>query len=303
MTVLILTQRRPDSRNRSAMPIKVSCSCGQAFMAKDELQGQTLLCPKCHQPLTIGEGLQKSGQRKSGGGMEDLLEEVGIKEYQGARCPRCAAPLKPGAVLCVECGFHLQTQQKVEGAKVRKAGERGHGEAADDLLARAADLLLEDKIEEKKNRAQGLPAWVYFIALTLMIGFTTAMFMIPKERAFQITGFSLVGIGALASAYFEIRILIVAFSESAVCGILCIVLSPFYWLYYIFTRWDQVGGYFLMSLGTSCVSMVGFGIVAMAPMMKEKEGGGGEALWNQIPARQAVVATLEPVQRPTGQTS
>ena len=286
------------------MPIKVSCTCGQAFMAKDELRGQTLLCPKCHQPLTIGEGLQKSGQRKQGGGVEDLLEEVGIKEYQGPRCPRCAAPLKPNAVLCVECGFHLQTQQKVEGARVRKAGERGHGEAAEELLARAVDLIHEDKIEEKKNRSQGLPAWVYFIGLTLMLGFTVAMFMIPKDQAFLVTGFTLVGIGGLATAYFEIRILIVAFSESALCGILCLVLGPFYWLYYIFTRWDQVGSFFLMSLGSSFVSTVGWGIVLMAPMMKESEGGGGgEARWNHVPAQYVVAAVLEPVSKTTGQTS
>jgi len=271
-------------------------------MAKDELQGQTLLCPKCHQPLTIGEGLQKGGQRKQAGGMEDLLEEVGIKEYQGPRCPRCAAPLKPNAVLCVECGFHLQTQQKVKGARVRKAGERGHGEAAEDLLARAVNLLEEDKIEEKKNRSQGLPAWVYFIGLTLMIGFTSAMFMIPKDQAFLITGFTVLGIGALATAYFEIRMLIVAFSESALCGILCILFSP-YWLYYIFTRWDQVGGFFLMSLGTSFVSTIGWGIVLLAPMMKETEGGGGEARWQQIPARHVVAVAFEPVPSTTRQTS
>ncbi len=60
------------------MPIKVSCHCGQSFQAKDELMGQTLLCPKCHEPLTIGEGTGKKRQG-SGGGMADLFDEAGIE--------------------------------------------------------------------------------------------------------------------------------------------------------------------------------------------------------------------------------
>jgi hypothetical protein len=35
------------------MPIKVQCSCGKAFAAKDELAGKTVKCPGCQQPLKI----------------------------------------------------------------------------------------------------------------------------------------------------------------------------------------------------------------------------------------------------------
>src|ERR1700752_4945917 len=99
--------------------------------------------------------------------MGELFDEIGIKEYSGSRCPQCNSPLKPNAILCTSCGFHLQSGQKVAGAKVYKVGERGHTEAADSLLDRAAKQIETDKVETKKNQSQGLPAWIYFIALAL----------------------------------------------------------------------------------------------------------------------------------------
>jgi hypothetical protein len=282
------------------MPIKVSCHCGQSFTAKDELRGQTLLCPKCHQPLTIGEGQQKAAAQHSGG-VADLLDEVGLKEIHGPRCPRCAAGLRPDAVMCVACGFHLQTKEQIRGVRVRKAGERGHGEAAEELLSRAADAIIEDKLEEKKNRSQGLPAWVYFLMLIGLGAFTVAMFMIPRERAFLISGMCVMGAGGLGSLYYGIRMLIVAFNESVACGIMYLLI-PFYSLYYIITRWDQCGGYFLMSLATGAVSGIGQILIAVSPMMAAKPEGAGQS-WVPAPHSYAVVAALDPTSIFTGNES
>ncbi|HEY2413950.1 MAG TPA: hypothetical protein VGI40_17005, partial [Pirellulaceae bacterium] len=38
------------------MAIKVQCSCGKAFAAKDELAGKTVKCPGCQKPLKIPGG-------------------------------------------------------------------------------------------------------------------------------------------------------------------------------------------------------------------------------------------------------
>src|SRR5437763_980284 len=38
------------------MAIKVQCSCGKAFAAKDELAGKTVKCPSCQKPLKIPGG-------------------------------------------------------------------------------------------------------------------------------------------------------------------------------------------------------------------------------------------------------
>jgi len=277
------------------MPIKVSCHCGQSFMAKDELKGQTLLCPKCHQPITIGEGAKTKGAQREASGIEELFEEAGIEEVKGARCPRCMSGLKPHAVMCVACGYNLQTGEKVEAAKVRKAGERGHGEAADVLLELAAERIKDDKLEELKTRKQGLPAWVYALLLIGLSCFVVAMFMIPKNQAFEITGWIIVGFGGLCGVYMYIRMIVSAFFEDRTCGLLFLFLPPVYPLYYLFTRWDIVGTFFLMILASICVSGVGFAMVAMAPLLKEKSEGPGafNPASQLVPQYAAVVAATE----------
>ncbi|MFV1964875.1 MAG: hypothetical protein ACC628_05595 [Pirellulaceae bacterium] len=277
------------------MPIKVSCRCGQSFMAKDELIGQTLLCPKCHKPITIEAGLQKKQQHGSGGGMADLLDEAGIEEIEGSRCPKCLASLRPNAVLCVACGFNLQTGEETKGAKVRMAGQRGHGGAADMLLEKAAIRIAADKAEERKTRKQGLPAWVYFLALSGLSGFAITMLMIPKNQAFLISGLILIGIASLASTYYQIRVLIVVFSESVLCGVLYLFL-PFYPLYYLITRWDDVGGYFLIQLGCGVVAMVGGIMLAIAPLMvpsEENARSGFHPASQRVPQYAAAVAATD----------
>jgi hypothetical protein len=176
---------------------------------------------------------------------------------------------------------------------VRKAGERGHGEAAEVLLDRAAERIAAEKAEDKKQRSQGLPAWAYFILLVMVLGFSIAMFMIPKQTAFMISGWTLFTLSNLALLYFQVRILIVAFSESVTCGLLYLFL-PFYSLYYIFTRWDECGGYFLMSIVANVVAGVGQAVVGLGPMM-----GGDEAdatRWNPPPRPVAAVVVSAPAE-------
>lgn len=260
------------------MPIKVSCKCGQSFMAKDDLEGQTLLCPKCHQPLTIhaNGGANKHHEE----GLDEILEEVGLKEYAGPRCPRCQAPMKPNAVICVECGYNLQTGEVLPQPKIHKAGERGHGEAAEVLLERAAERIQEEKLEEKKMRKQGLPAWVLFLALAGLTGFAVSMFLIPRDRAFLISGGLLAGAGYLYATYCQIRILINAFRESVVCGLLYLFL-PLYPLYYIFTRWDQCGGLFLLSILGNIIGGMGYIMMLVSPNFAESKQPQDAEAWLQ----------------------
>lgn len=277
------------------MPIKVSCHCGQSFTAKDNLAGQTLLCPKCSQPLTIPSPDAPAAKRQvSGSSIGELLEEVGLKEHRGPRCPQCNEPLlKPDAVICTACGYHLQTGEKLQAAKVYKSGERGHAEATETWLERAAQQIEIDKVEQKKNQSQGLPAWMYFIALTALTAFVITMFTIPRDRAFMISGWCLIGFAALMEMYYGIRIIISAFGENATCGLLYLFM-PFYALYYLATRWDKVGALFLMQLLFGLVSGFGFIMLALAPSMaKDKDQ---PAAWLNRPhrAHTVAVASQEP---------
>ena len=250
------------------MPIKVSCSCGQSFTAKDELRGQTLLCPKCHQPLTIGAVAEEPKQTD---GIADLFEEVGLKEVKGQRCPNCGAALEPNAVMCVQCGLNLESGEKLSGAKIRKVGEQGFGEAADILLDRAAQTIAEDKAEVKKTLSQGAPAWVYFLALACVVAFAMAMLVLPMNQAFYHSGTGMMCLGGFIIFVYSIRIIIGAFQDNLVHGLLCVFILP-YMLIYTFMRWNQMGGHFIMQMVGGAVIGGGVGMQALGFAITPKEG-------------------------------
>jgi hypothetical protein len=229
------------------MPIKVACQCGASFAAKDELAGKAVRCPKCKQPLKIPSPKAPVAPASTGV-MDDLFDEVGIEAKKGAACPQCQAELMPNAIICVACGFDMQSGEHREGAKVRTAAEGGHGEAADSLLFRAERQIEIDKEEDKKNVSQGAPAYTYLFGLIVITAFAGMMFTLPKGTAFFITGAALCGFAGLRVAYYQIRWFIVAFQEGLAPGFLHLV--PFYSIYYLITRWDRVGKWFIAMLKT-----------------------------------------------------
>src|SRR6185436_18452823 len=104
---------------RSHMPIKVTCACGAAFAAKDELAGRAVKCPKCQQPLKIpaaggapaapkkpapapapgGSSLNLGSEVQRGASASDAFSDVGLgQQAAGMRpCPGCGAPLAQNA--------------------------------------------------------------------------------------------------------------------------------------------------------------------------------------------------------------
>ncbi|MCU0878596.1 MAG: hypothetical protein MUF06_12495 [Pirellulaceae bacterium] len=275
------------------MPIKVQCACGAAFAAKDELAGRTVKCPKCQQPLTIpaggampaaaarapaaagagrplGSPLPSQGPPPGG----DLFAEAGLHTFQPGMqpCPGCAAPLPDSAVLCVKCGYNRKLGRRME--TIKQVGGTplagGHSVTADELLHKAAQAIEADKEEEKKKTSEGMPWWAYLIALTLLVGFLVAMALIPQSQAMRIAGICIIVVGWLVSFYSGLRILIIAFQEGILHGVLYLLL-PFYPLIFIIMHWDKCGGYFLMNLAGGVFILVGFGGIALGDYMNAKK--------------------------------
>jgi hypothetical protein len=263
------------------MSIKVSCQCGQSFTAKDDLKGQTLLCPKCSQPLTIGEDAPTAA---SGGGMNELFDDIGLKEVKGRRCPNCGEGLPSDGFLCVHCGFNSQTGEKVTGvdASVAASGER----VTQSILDNAATRIEDDKLHEKKNRTQGAPVWMLLVGLALVIGFAVTMYVLPRNQAFNYTGQAIIILAGIVQATLFIRLIIVAFKEKTSCGLLSLFVPP-YALYYIFSRWKMCKGLVMMGFGMGFAQLVGWGFIALAPMMT---GEGAGTVWRKPPACLAVMA-------------
>ena len=202
-----------------------------------------------------------------------LFDEVGIESAPvGTQpCPGCRAPIPMHAVVCVQCGYNLKLGRKMETMRVGADGEViGPGSVVDTVLARAARSLEDDKLEEWKKTHEGLPWWAYLVMLLGVVGFLSMMMMIPQDSAMMVAGGGLIFIGWLVCVYSTVCILITAFRESPLQGILCLLCGP-YQLVYIIMRWDQCAGYFFMNLGGSVIVGLGVGVIILGGWMAGSE--------------------------------
>jgi hypothetical protein len=252
------------------MPIKVSCTCGQSFAAKDELAGKTVKCPKCAQPLRIPspaapKAAMAGASAAPATGMNSLFDDAGMKAAPvGANlCPGCSQPLPANAVLCVKCGYNVKLGRKMTTVSSGKSGG-GHGahggDAAETLLARAAESIEDAAEAERMKTGEGLPWWVYLVGMLATVGFMAMMMFLTAVTALTTAAFFLFGIGGLVCMYSGVRIIMVAFEESPVQGILYL-LVPFYPLYYIATRWETCAGFFIMNCGGVGIGLAGWGFL------------------------------------------
>jgi hypothetical protein len=272
------------------MPIKVSCKCGQQFAAKDELAGRVVKCPKCQQPLKIAAAQPPQTARTAApsGGVADLLDEIGFHVHEDEKenvqyCPACDSRMSERAVICVACGFNLETGKFVKGVggvAGAEAKAEGHAGAAQMLLKKAEHAIKKDSEEEEKIRKEGMPTWVLVTLLTLLVTFAVGMSLLPRATALFVTGWVYIVTCWLVSTYYGIRLILVAFTEGWKVGLMFLFL-PFYWVYFVITRWDQCSQPFLMNAIIGLVSNFGWALLAWSEHYREldQEGGGVSAVF------------------------
>lgn len=203
--------------------------------------------------------------------MADLLDEVGFDNVQGPSCPQCEKPVQPGATLCVNCGYNLQTGETVASNVKPTAQTEEDGKVIASMLLDSASQRIEnEKLEDKKTRAQGAPVWVYFVAFAGVLAFVACMLLMPRDQAFRINGTGIMVFGQIIILVYSIRMIIVAFQEDITQGLLYLFV-PFYALYYLITRWSKLSGFFMMVLLGYAVIGIGMGMIALSPMMKMEE--------------------------------
>lgn len=142
---------------------KIACpNCGKEYRWKPQLAGKKTQCSGCQQKLRIPArptdpveaigGLLKDQSHESEGAYELALPDdhddahmdanAGRKGGQRStpppaprnltNCPACNSKLKPGAVICINCGFHVAEGKKIstDVAKGAVAVEEGDAPAA-----------------------------------------------------------------------------------------------------------------------------------------------------------------------------
>ena len=275
------------------MPIKVACRCGQQFAAKDELAGKTVKCPQCSQPLTI----PRPQAAAVGGNVSSLLDEAGMAAATtAARCPSCSAVLPDGAVLCVQCGYNAKTGRRMSTIRVSETGEEEPLEGVipttgNMLLDKASRELRKEEVESAKQWT-GMPWWALLIMLIAMIVFTVTMMVIPPAIAMMISMIMFLSLFVIAQIAMKIWLIMIAFSESATCGLLYLFL-PFYSVYFWFTRWDQCAAPVIILWLLSFLDTAAFAaLIYLVPMLADS----GDEYSLQMRERPAVVAAADPAE-------
>jgi DNA-directed RNA polymerase subunit RPC12/RpoP len=253
------------------MPIKVACQCGQAFAAKDQLAGKAVKCPKCGKVLRIPQP-KVAAPAKKRAGISDLLDEVGMRANV-VRCPGCGQELPPDAVLCVMCGFDMRLGHRIKTivATTSEIDEEDLGNLPkhdNQILDNAERRIARSKIEDARM-SKGVPWWMVFLAFVGVMGFVVGMVSMPQDRVMDTSGWVLLTAGGLLGFFCVIRLLIFAFQESAIQGLLSFFV-PLYILYYTFTRWDRCAGVFIMLIGAWALQGSGYLLVIIGPWFNKK---------------------------------
>lgn len=243
--------------------------------------GQTLLCPKCSQPITIQKQAEAPDAPRRGGGIASLFDEEGFEEVQGPRCPQCGAPMSKDTVLCVKCGYNRETGETVVGAQITVGDDDGMAAAADSMMEMAEKQIQYDKQETKKNQTHGAPIWLLFSSLTIVVGFAATMYLLPRDQAFWFTGVAVIGLAGFVQFICLIRIYVIAFFERMLHGMLCLFIPP-YLLFYVATRWRNCGTFVGAIISGGMAQAVGYGMVWLSPALKPEEVHLPK--WNEVPA-------------------
>lgn len=134
--------------------ISLRCECGAKLRVKATMAGKTGRCPKCQRkiaipsadeaaesdtgPIPIGDSPPMSDQPfgLGGGGMDDdgsLLDALAAQEKsqpaidqpQSSKstrpCPHCSQPVPTDSVLCISCGYNLETGKRVKAVSAKRA--------------------------------------------------------------------------------------------------------------------------------------------------------------------------------------
>ncbi len=220
----------PQSTSKENGTIAVQCPCGRSVAHNPSLAGKTVKCPGCGQPLGIPVRQQMDrvsgppqgtvtgiAPGKPAGGLDDLLDEIGLSDGSGDRCPNCRAEMPEDAVVCVQCGFNVRAGRKMDTKRPLTAKDR---------LARASK---RSRSGPKKSGS----AW----AMPLIVGglFLVAVGIWPfypeaSLRMVQVVSSIAMFVGA-------IWLVVIAFHVSPLEGLLCLVV-PFYTLVFAIRHWE-----------------------------------------------------------------
>ena len=232
------------------MAIKVRCgNCSAGFKAKDELAGRRVKCPQCKEPLVIQPGGELATSRSrqpaaaaataSHNPLLDLLDEQNVRSVvRGPICENCACELSPNAVVCVECGFNVETGEVLKTESYDDDFDAANSDStmsdAERIMAKAEKDIEDMPVtSEGQNFGDGSESYIIAVVGLIVAAFLIGAAMVVifmMETITQYAASSAVSFAASTVLYFSMGlwITIVAFQSKAGHGVAC-VATAFLW--------------------------------------------------------------------------
>ncbi len=254
------------------MTIKAQCgSCGTGFQAKDSLAGKRVKCPKCDQPIMIGTtitppspgqvgamarpatiGSRKTAPTPAYNPLLDLLDEVKVKSaVRGPMCPNCSAELRTGAILCVACGFNIETGKRL---KTSVSDDEGDDIGIADVGMTDADKIMakaEKDIDDMPVTSHGqdfgdgadsfLIAAVAGVILLVLIGAGLTVVLTMETITQYVASYFISFLASLVLAVcMAVWITIVAFLQKPAHGVACVFTGGLWCIVFGFMQGKQL---------------------------------------------------------------
>ena len=221
------------------MPIQVKCgNCSAQFKAKDELAGRRVKCPKCKNAVVISApraAAAARGPKRGANPLLDILDEEDVRSRaNGPMCDNCGSEVKPGSVICIDCGFNLETGDRLE-TEASEDVENNAGMTGTDQMMKKAQRELEEDENPGADGDFGDGAESYLIAVVagffgmimLLMALAVVFFM---EQLTTLTNPAVISMIASVFLYLgmAVWISIVAFSADPKHGIACLASLGLY---------------------------------------------------------------------------
>jgi uncharacterized Zn finger protein (UPF0148 family) len=302
------------------MPIKVKCECGQVLNVPEDKAGKSGKCPKCQKILQIPAAASaatvpakpnavakatpspakspaptapKAAVTKPvaaaaaiapvANKMDSLFEEAGLTKKTGPVCPKCGTAVRPGNVMCTNCGLNFESGETTLGFKAAIEQQ----EFQNEFLQEAATNMVRDVQMDQRREKAGLPWWMLmsyligaiFLALAGVVivdgkfgtpsAEGTFIGKIQRLPIFVTLGVTAMVTGTCIHSFAHLSIVVFGFTKSWGKGFGCL-LVPFFSHVLAFMNWAD-NRQALAAIGMSIVT-IGLGIFLII------SGGGFDTL-------------------------
>lgn len=269
------------------MPITAQCdSCSAKFKVKDQLAGKTVKCPKCAKPFTIRSAVQAKPKAAAAADeyslapapvvpkhnpMLDLLDQAGVEATpRGPVCHHCGAEMPANSVICIECGYNIETGKQLETTSYADDGgfvEAGMSDA-EKMLARAEQEIDESPVSaDDQNFGDGadsfLLAVVCVVIALVLTGIGVGTIFVMDKIGENVNTALISMFGSMAMYLFcAIWITIVGFRAKPVHGLACLLTGGLYCIVFGFMMGRALLMPTLICLFAIVIGLISFAVAA-----------------------------------------